>query len=171
MLFRSIRATETHPHLNFVAVDVASLNENFVQSISKFKNVVLIADTLCENAFQDLRSLFLLLKKYNCDLPTFIKRNFVNLNDQQFQLFAATDVGGLLLDGFGDGVWMKQKNCVSSQLLNSTTFGILQGTRTRISKTEYISCPSCGRTLFDLQETTAKIRKVTDHLKIGRAHV
>ena len=88
-----IRATETHPHLNFVAVDVASLNENFVQSISKFKNVVLIADTLCENAFQDLRSLFLLLKKYNCDLPTFIKRNFVNLNDQQFQLFAATDVG------------------------------------------------------------------------------
>ena len=127
--------------------------------------MVLIADTLCENAFQDLRSLFLLLKKYNCDLPTFIKRNFVNLNDQQFQLFAATDVGGLLLDGFGDGVWMKQKNCVSSQLLNSTTFGILQGTRTRISKTEYISCPSCGRTLFDLQETTAKIRKVTDHLK------
>lgn len=98
-------------------------------------------------------------------MPIIIKRNYSDLSEEQFQLFASTDVGGLMIDGFGDGIWIKQKNCVNAQILNSTAFGILQATRTRISKTEYISCPSCGRTLFDLQETTAKIRKVTDHLK------
>jgi (E)-4-hydroxy-3-methylbut-2-enyl-diphosphate synthase len=69
------------------------------------------------------------------------------------------------LDGLGDGTWLKAQDCGSLAVLNSTTFGILQATRTRISRTEYISCPSCGRTLFDLQETTAKIRKRTQHLK------
>jgi (E)-4-hydroxy-3-methylbut-2-enyl-diphosphate synthase len=96
----------------------------------------------------------------------------------------ATEAGALLLDGFGDGVCFGMtkeaytaatalnasgRNYVQNQtpeaFVNTTAFGILQATRTRISKTEYISCPSCGRTLFDLQETTAKIRAVTNHLK------
>ena len=73
----------------------------------------------------------------------------------------------MLLDGFGDGVGLAAAVGVEGGLrfLNRTAFGILQATRTRISRTEYISCPSCGRTLFDLQETTARIRAVTDHLK------
>src|SRR6202035_4892982 len=89
--------------------------------------------------------------------------------------------GALLLDGMGDGIWLKSDSTMvlntrvsgrtyletknNHQFLNNTSFSILQATRTRISKTEYISCPSCGRTLFDLQETTAKIRSVTSHLK------
>ena len=96
----------------------------------------------------------------------------------------STECGALFLDGFGDGIClgMSSKSYETSavnnasgrnylnnqsveQFLNNTAFGILQATRTRISKTEYISCPSCGRTLFDLQETTAKIRSVTNHLK------
>jgi (E)-4-hydroxy-3-methylbut-2-enyl-diphosphate synthase len=93
----------------------------------------------------------------------------------------STDSGSLLLDGMGDGIWLMnepekiQNQKVSGrtyletksnhQFINNTSFSILQATRTRISKTEYISCPSCGRTLFDLQETTAKIRSVTHHLK------
>ena len=72
-------------------------------------------------------------------------------------------MGGLQIDGLGDGVWMDFES--DQSYVNQTAFGILQASRTRISKTEYISCPSCGRTLFDLQETTAKIRKRTDHLK------
>ncbi len=100
--------------------------------------------------------------------------------DEQLIDFA-TDAGGLLLDGFGDGIWlwnnmaqveniqMKGRTYLevknNNQFLNNTAFSILQATRTRISKTEYISCPSCGRTLFDLQETTAKIRNATNHLK------
>ena len=69
----------------------------------------------------------------------------------------------MLIDGFGDGIWLEGNQSV--QLINTTSFGILQATRCRISKTEYISCPSCGRTLFDLQETTANIRSKTSHLK------
>jgi (E)-4-hydroxy-3-methylbut-2-enyl-diphosphate synthase len=79
----------------------------------------------------------------------------------------STETGALLLDGFGDGLWLKQAANAEHQptIVNNVAFGILQATRTRISKTEYISCPSCGRTLFDLQETTARIRAVTNHLK------
>ncbi|MEY4876564.1 MAG: hypothetical protein RL708_1713 [Bacteroidota bacterium] len=100
--------------------------------------------------------------------------------DEQLIDFAKNS-GALLLDGMGDGIWLmndpsKMQDLKVSgrtylpvknnhQFLNNTSFSILQATRTRISKTEYISCPSCGRTLFDLQETTAKIRAVTNHLK------
>ncbi|HLX67266.1 MAG TPA: flavodoxin-dependent (E)-4-hydroxy-3-methylbut-2-enyl-diphosphate synthase, partial [Puia sp.] len=100
--------------------------------------------------------------------------------DEQLIHFSA-EAGALFLDGVGDGIWLKndpekivnakisgrtylQANN-NNQFLNNTSFSILQATRMRISKTEYISCPSCGRTLFDLQETTAKIRAVTHHLK------
>ena len=88
-----------------------------------------------------------------------------NLSDQQIQISSSIDIGALLLDGLGDGISISANNCGSDQMINSLAFGILQATRTRISKTEYISCPSCGRTLFDLEETTAKIRAKTDHLK------
>jgi (E)-4-hydroxy-3-methylbut-2-enyl-diphosphate synthase len=100
--------------------------------------------------------------------------------DEQLIHFAAT-AGGLFLDGMGDGIWLMNdpSKMINSQVtgrtylpvknnhqfLNNTSFSILQAVRTRISRTEYISCPSCGRTLFDLQETTAKIRNVTNHLK------
>ena len=77
-----------------------------------------------------------------------------------------TDAGALLIDGLGDGIMISSSGVKNTHALrNSISFGTLQASRVRISKTEYISCPSCGRTLFDLQETTAKIRKVTDHLK------
>lgn len=86
------------------------------------------------------------------------------ISADDFQLFAATDFGGLLIDGFGDGIWIDVENIQTKTIL-TTSFCILQATRSRISKTEYISCPSCGRTLFDLQETTQMIRSRTDHLK------
>ncbi|RZK25828.1 MAG: 1-hydroxy-2-methyl-2-(E)-butenyl 4-diphosphate synthase, partial [Hymenobacter sp.] len=93
---------------------------------------------------------------------------------EQTQLDAATDIGGLLIDGLGDGVIIGSDKLAprpqaewldTISQFNQLSFGILQAARTRMSKTEYISCPSCGRTLFDLQETTAMIRKRTDHLK------
>jgi (E)-4-hydroxy-3-methylbut-2-enyl-diphosphate synthase len=151
--------------LNFVAVDINSLTEEFISKIKKENTVVLIADTFNEHAMPELRRMILELELHNCNVPFIIKRNYKDLPEAEFQLYSATDIGGLLLDGFGDGIWIKQKDCVSTQLCNSTAFGILQATRTRISKTEYISCPSCGRTLFDLQETTQKIRERTHHLK------
>lgn len=159
------KSNERSEILNFVALDLDSLSIDFIERINKEKPVVLIADTFNEHAMPELRRMFIELQLHKCNVPVIIKRNYANLSESQFQLFSATDLGGLLLDGFGDGVWIKQKDCVSTQACNSTSFGILQATRTRISKTEYISCPSCGRTLFDLQETTQKIRERTNHLK------
>ena len=111
------------------------------------------------------RRAFVELINSQCNVPVVVQRSYHNLEENTFQLHASTDVGGLLLDGLGNGTWLVANNCASPEVANKTAFGILQATRTRISKTEYISCPSCGRTLFDLQETTAKIRSRTDHLK------
>ncbi|MFZ5551907.1 MAG: (E)-4-hydroxy-3-methylbut-2-enyl-diphosphate synthase [Bacteroidota bacterium] len=156
---------EQHAKLNFVAVDHDSLTKEFIAKVSDYKNVVFIFDTFNENAVADLRTMFFELMLAKCEIPVVIKRNYHQLTEEQFQLYSSTDIGALLVDGFGDGIWIKPVDCSNPRLTNRTAFGILQATRTRISKTEYISCPSCGRTLFDLQETTARIRKRTDHLK------
>lgn len=112
----------------------------------------------------DLRTGVMVLDAAGVDAPVVFRRAYDTADGETFQLYAATDLGGPLVDGLGDGVW-PEAGSIPLQMRNSTAFGILQATRTRISKTEYISCPSCGRTLFDLQETTAKIRAVTNHLK------
>jgi (E)-4-hydroxy-3-methylbut-2-enyl-diphosphate synthase len=160
----------TNNELNFVLVDA----ETLVQG-SRFKvqdldeTVILIFDTTNEHGMAEQRKMFFELLNAECKIPVIIKRNYKDLSEDKFQLYSSTDLGALLLDGFGDGIWIQnsQKPEAKSQkhLINSTGFGILQATRTRISKTEYISCPSCGRTLFDLQETTGKIRARTSHLK------
>ncbi|MGZ3883401.1 MAG: (E)-4-hydroxy-3-methylbut-2-enyl-diphosphate synthase [Bacteroidia bacterium] len=158
-------SNERSAELNFVAVDMKSLSDQFISKINKEPSLVLVLDTFNGHAMPELRRMAIELMQHNCTVPFIIKRNYKDLNESQFQLYSATDAGGLFIDGLGDGVWIKQQDCVSTQVCNSTTFGILQATRTRISKTEYISCPSCGRTLFDLQETTQKIRERTHHLK------
>lgn len=156
---------EQHPDLNFVTVEINSLTDEFISKIKNYKNVVLVLDTFAEHGMAEQRALFFKLLLNDILIPVIIKRNYTKLDDENVQLYSSTDFGALLLDGFGDGIWMKTIDCSNPQLNNRTAFGILQATRTRISKTEYISCPSCGRTLFDLQETTQKIRSVTDHLK------
>jgi (E)-4-hydroxy-3-methylbut-2-enyl-diphosphate synthase len=128
----------------------------------------------------ELRRFFFELINQEIKNPVIIKRDYHNLSLDEVRLYSSTDFGGLLIDGLGDGVWLstkieKSESDKSSKLtfvkesdekfVNRTLFGILQATRTRISKTEYIACPSCGRTLFDLQETTEMIRKRTEHLK------
>ena len=149
--------------LNFIVVDFETLSNLKSQISNLDSSVVFIFDTMNEHGMAEQRRMFFELA--DSKISVIIKRNFKDLSEDKFQLFSSTDFGGLFLDGFGDGIWIKQKNCASPQIINSTGFGILQATRTRISKTEYISCPSCGRTLFDLQETTGKIRARTSHLK------
>jgi (E)-4-hydroxy-3-methylbut-2-enyl-diphosphate synthase len=159
------RTKHKSTHLNFVAASVEVLTPEFIQQIKHDKTVCLVLDSFNPHTMPELRRMAIELKLEDCKIPYIIKCNYADLSESQFQLYSSTDLGGLLLDGFGDGIWIKQHNCASTQVCNSTAFGILQATRTRISKTEYISCPSCGRTLFDLQETTQKIRERTDHLK------
>ena len=141
-----------------------SSSEVFLKNENALK-LVFVFETSNEHGMAEQRRMFIELMNRNIHVPVIVKRNYSNISEEQFQLYSSTDIGALLLDGFGDGVWLSENNCTSLKNVNSTSFGILQATRTRISKTEYISCPSCGRTLFDLQETTAKIRSRTDHLK------
>jgi (E)-4-hydroxy-3-methylbut-2-enyl-diphosphate synthase len=157
-------------------------NEN-LNKIKTLKHTILIIRTENEHAMPEIRMAIFNLMKINCTIPIFIEREYINLTNDELQLFSATDIGGLLIDGIGDGVFLKnnapqppkaeyinnesidEKVIEKCKDFNNLAFGILQAARTRMSKTEYISCPSCGRTLFDLQETTATIRKQTDHLK------
>lgn len=127
------------------------------------ENTVLILQTNYQNRVAIYRSVFNRLINNDITSPVVMMNSSKTADNESFQLEISSELGALLIDGFGDGLWITGK--APAGLINSTAFGILQATRTRISKTEYISCPSCGRTLFDLQETTAKIRKETDHLK------
>ena len=156
-------ACSKHTILNFVSVEAEDLTSI---PLTDFSNVVLVMHANNVHQMAALRRGFFELIQQHVSVPVVIKIEYPNVDENQLQLFAPTDAGGLLIDGFGDGImlsmpYVHDKNA----LLNATSFGILQASRMRISKTEYISCPSCGRTLFDLQETTAKIRQVTDHLK------
>ncbi len=128
------------------------------------KNTVIVLESTKNAKMSDMRTIYGDLLTQNYTLPIVIRYDYSTNDDEQFLLDSSTDVGALIIDGFGDGVWLNSKN-VSNQQICNLTFGILQATRTRISKTEYISCPSCGRTLFDLQETTQMIRAQTNHLK------
>ena len=156
---------ELHPKLNFIYAILSDLSADFILKIKNDPTAVLLIDTYNGHGMAEQRRLFMELMQKECDVPVVIGRAYQDLALEKLQLFAATDMGGLLIDGFGDGIFIAAENCGGDKAINETAFNILQASRTRISKTEYISCPSCGRTLFDLQETTAMIRNRTNHLK------
>jgi len=164
-----LKTSARSEQLNFVKVvvgDCVDSSSPLMTSLrAKRSNppIILVFETSNEHGMAEQRRMFIELMNSSINVPVIIKRNYKNLPDEVLMLYTSTDVGGLLIDGLGDGVWIESNNQAS--VVNSLSFGILQAARTRISKTEYISCPSCGRTLFDLQETTAKIRLRTDHLK------
>jgi (E)-4-hydroxy-3-methylbut-2-enyl-diphosphate synthase len=168
--------------LNFVAVDVNSDDANAVlQQIRKDDAVVLCLWSSHIHAMPSVRRYIMELMNQHIQCPVILAVESHDSSIDEQLIHFSTDAGALFLDGMGDGIWLmndpskltnqkvsgrtylETKN--NQQFINNTSFSILQATRTRISKTEYISCPSCGRTLFDLQETTAKIRSVTNHLK------
>ncbi|MBJ6120004.1 (E)-4-hydroxy-3-methylbut-2-enyl-diphosphate synthase [Pontibacter sp. BT310] len=163
-----------HANLNFVLATINDLTPEVLERLKTDGTSVLMLHTTNEHAMPELRKCFFRLTNKGVQVPCIIKRAYGQLTADEVQLYASTDVGGLLIDGLGDGVMLgtellpdQEKGAWLQTIdaLNKLSFGILQAARTRMSKTEYISCPSCGRTLFDLQETTAMIRKRTDHLK------
>lgn len=168
-----LKAEKTHPVLNFVGATIDDFTTALIEDLAGRTDVVLVLQSYNEHLMAELRRVFFLLNQHKLSTPAIIKLDYGLLTEDQFRLFSATDAGGLFIDGFGDGVWLttttsameKKRKLKRIAMCNDTSFGILQAARVRVSKTEYISCPSCGRTLFDLQETTAMIRKRTDHLK------
>ncbi|MDQ6813516.1 MAG: (E)-4-hydroxy-3-methylbut-2-enyl-diphosphate synthase [Bacteroidota bacterium] len=175
--------------VNFVMVDcfsdATSINDfTYLDAFADDKTVVLCVSSTNLHAMPAIRRMFMELQLRNIFNPAIIICDSYWQTADEHLIHYATECGALLLDGFGDGLCLGMtadaynnasgnnasgrnylNNSSVEQFVNSTAFTILQATRTRISKTEYISCPSCGRTLFDLQETTAKIRAVTNHLK------
>jgi (E)-4-hydroxy-3-methylbut-2-enyl-diphosphate synthase len=160
----------THPQLNFLRLSDLELSDSLARELKNESSLVLLLETENTHAMPALRRAFVRLMEAGNELPVILSLQYDCEEDSELQLFAATDAGGLLVDGLGDGIMLRRtgKKAISignDSICNQLSFGILQAARTRMSKTEYISCPSCGRTLFDLQETTAMIRKRTDHLK------
>jgi len=141
----------------------SDISSSLMAEISQLKKTIFVLDTNNEHGYADQRRFFVECMKKTIQNPIIVKRSYRQCSQDELLLYSATDLGGLQLDGFGDGIWIDSSH--DAGYVNETAFGILQASRSRISKTEYISCPSCGRTLFDLQETTAKIRARTDHLK------
>jgi (E)-4-hydroxy-3-methylbut-2-enyl-diphosphate synthase len=152
-----------HADLNFISMDSFAIAD--INRLPK-EHAVLVLSSENQHQMADFRRFFFELIQQNIQIPVILKLAYANVDTNQLQLFAPTDAGGLFIDGLGDGILLSMPYILDKQaILNATAFGVLQASRMRISKTEYISCPSCGRTLFDLQETTARIRQVTDHLK------
>jgi (E)-4-hydroxy-3-methylbut-2-enyl-diphosphate synthase len=161
-----IGANLENSQLKFVTIQLSEMNAEIIAKLQNDANAVLVVSTENTHAMPEIRRFFVLCMEKGIANPIIIKRNYGQPDLSEFQIHAASDLGGLLIDGLGDGIWLSAENDLPSiRNVNQTAFGILQAARVRISKTEYISCPSCGRTLFDLQETTAKIRNRTDHLK------
>jgi len=179
--------------MNFVMIDCFNDEADsfaYLDQLANDPTVVICLSSTNRNAMQSVRRMYSELMSRGIKNPVI---NITDSNWQtadEHLIHFATETGALLLDGFGDGICLGMtsesykeygtrrkeqgtgvsgrnytSNLTIEQFINNTAFGILQATRTRISKTEYISCPSCGRTLFDLQETTAKIRSRTNHLK------
>lgn len=138
-------------------------DEPDINQIKKHPQAILILNSEYDNKTQLYRMLRVIFDQEGIKNPVILRYENSNPDVEAFQLHVSSDAGNQFIDGFGDGIWIRGKHPLT--VINSLSFGILQATRTRISKTEYISCPSCGRTLFDLQETTAKIREKTSHLK------
>jgi (E)-4-hydroxy-3-methylbut-2-enyl-diphosphate synthase len=159
-----LASAKKHDEINFIQVQTQELTDGIVAEIQKDPTAVILLSSIHPLQVMDLRSTYLQLMNANCKTPVIVHTQHTTDSEDVFMLNSAVDQGALFIDGLGDGLMITAQN-IALQRVNSTAFGILQATRTRISKTEYISCPSCGRTLFDLQETTAKIRSRTSHLK------
>ena len=152
--------------IKFLYFKIEEINKLSITSINNDSSLVLISNSEDRFDIINQKKLFSKLFSVDCKVPVILSSMYKNsLEDSKIQIYSTIDIGSLLTEGFGDGIFISNSNPINSKYLNSTSFGILQASRRRISKAEYISCPSCGRTLFDLEDTTAMIKSKTDHLK------
>ena len=146
--------------LNFVEIDLSKVKNTIMQTFSN--NVVIVLD-VDNNRRHDILSAFNFFEEKRIKIPVILRGNYQSSDFEKVAIDASIDLGSILLEGMGNGIWIQARDFETK--INELSFLILQNTRTRIFKTDYISCPSCGRTKFDLQETTALVKKYTSHLK------
>ena len=148
----------------FVAVTYSDLTPENIERIKPLKDIVLVVSSQHVNAVGELRAIVHRLMTEGVEAPVIIRRAYNEDNIETLRIKASADLGVLLIDGLADGLWIENPGIAATDL-NALAFGILQATRARISKTEYIACPGCGRTMYDLQGTLARIKAATGHLK------
>ena len=148
----------------FIEITLADLTAENLNKIKTLKNIVLVASSEHLNPVGELRAVVHMLANNGIMAPVVIRRTYNEESVESLRLKAAADLGVLLIDGLVDGLWIENRVGTATEI-NSIAFGILQATRARISKTEYIACPGCGRTMYDLQGTLARIKVATSHLK------
>lgn len=151
--------------LEMRALSYAELTQEVIDELKSTPQIVLLHSNH-SNPVGEMRAFFHRLMIENITAPVIIARHYNETNRESLQIKVGADLGSLLLDGFGDGIMLtNEHNEITNEALNSIAFAVLQAARRRVSRTEYISCPSCGRTLFDLQTTVAKVKAATSHLK------
>lgn len=164
------QAQDRHAVMNVVACSTDKLSDATLRTLSAIPTTVLLVRGTTDRPYRELRDMFRRMHAIDLHMPVLLAASYASADLDDVLLAACTDIGSMLADGCGDGVMvaLHAPSIDVQERLSFTTrlsFGLLQATRLRMTKTEYISCPSCGRTLFDLQETTALIRSQTDHLK------
>ena len=157
----------TDTNNDFISLTYNDLNDDMINLLKTDKNTVAILNCTHINYVGEARAFMHRLINAECDVPVILRCEYDESDTESLQIKAAADFGALLIDGFGDGIMLcnKNKSCCDAKTLDNYMFGILQAARVRISKTEYISCPGCGRTLFDLQKSIAQVRLATANMK------
>ncbi len=162
---KDFHSGETNSKMNFIKVQNTAETIDALKALKDDASIILLLESNCKNAMADQRAFMQHLINNNLLFPVILKRIYDVADNEDFQIKAACDIGPLLIDGYVDGIMISntaEKNCMN---IVNTSFAILQASRTRMTKTEYISCPSCGRTLFEIQKVTEKIKNRTGHLK------
>lgn len=149
---------------NFICLSIPDLTDTFIDKVKNDCTAVLVLESENRHAAPELRRMIFELIEQKCKNPIIIRREYSELSVEEFMIAAASELGLLLADGLCDGIWLSAEN-ISNDIIEKTSFDILQSAGARIYKTEYISCPTCGRTLFNIFETLQRIKQFTGHLK------
>lgn len=151
--------------IKFLQIGYPDLSDDVISLLKTDKSIVVIISTNHKNGVGEQRAFIHTLMNNDCATPVVLNRKYNENLAEDIQIKAAIDCGTVLLDGFGNGIMLENEGNIPPKDVDSYAFGILQAARVRTTKTEYISCPSCGRTLFDLQSTVARVKESTSHLK------
>lgn len=159
------KIAECDASIKFLRLSYPDLNDDIISLLKSDRSIVIILTTDHANGTGEQRAFIHSLMNSGCETPVIVHRQYNENEAEDLQIKSGADFGTLLLDGFGNGIEIKNTGSIPQKNVDAYMFGILQAARVRTSKTEFISCPSCGRTLFDLQSTVARVKAATSHLK------
>jgi (E)-4-hydroxy-3-methylbut-2-enyl-diphosphate synthase len=154
----------------WVYLRLEELTDEMIGILNDDNHLVIILETTHPHGTADQRSFFMHLAQHNLKHPVIIKRNYVEDDPEQMAIKAAADIAPLFTDGYGNGIWLTNPFITDAKIAHEISFEILQATRARSTSTEFIACPSCGRTQFDIEKVLEEVKKRTKHLfhlKIG----